>query len=117
MYAHKLEYDAFEDRCRESRAMRAKYPNRVPIIVHAKRDDDPSIDKNKYMCSQTLSWSRLFYVIRKRLQMDASTALFFFTQDTNTLIVGTSMVGDVYARHAHEDGFLYVQYSAENAFG
>ena len=106
----------FDDRCRESRAMLQKYPDRIPIIVHAKGKSDPIIDKHKYMSPRRLSFSQLFYVIRKRLHMDSSKGLFFFL-DNNTLVIASSLVEDVYSRNADEDGFLYITYSVENTFG
>ena len=95
--------------------MLAKYPDRIPVIVHPK-GKAPAIDKRKYMSPKNLTFSQLFYVIRKRLRMDASKGLFFFLEN-NSLIVASSLVTDVYAKHADEDGFLYIFYSIENTFG
>tara|TARA_B110000046_G_C13000680_1_gene402013 strand:+ start:278 stop:643 length:366 start_codon:yes stop_codon:yes gene_type:complete len=96
--------------------MRAKYPDRIPIIIHAKGKHAPSIDKHKFMTPRDLSFSQLFYVVRKRIQMDPSKALFFFLEN-NTLVVASSVVEHVYTRYADDDGFLYVTYRAESAFG
>ena len=112
---YKLER-TFEDRVRESRAMLTKYSDRIPIIIHPKSTQDPKIDKHKYMAPRNLSFSQLFYVIRKRLHMDSSKGLFFFLEN-NTLVIASSVIEEVYARYADEDGFLYICYSIENTFG
>ena len=106
----------FDERCRESKAMLIKYPDRIPVIVHPKGTSTPQIDKRKYMSPRALTFSQLFYVIRKRLRMDSTKALFFFLEN-NALIVASSQVSDIYERHADEDGFLYIFYSLENTFG
>lgn len=106
----------FDDRCRESRAMLTKYSDRVPIIIHPKGSHDPQIDKHKYMTPRNLTFSQLFYVIRKRLRIDSSKGLFFFLEN-HTLVIASSLVEEVYTRYADEDGFLYLCYSMENTFG
>jgi GABA(A) receptor-associated protein len=107
---------AFEDRENESRAMRRRYPDRIPIIIEPKGSNAPLIDKRKYMTPSTLTFGQLFYVIRKRLHLKSDQALFFFLEN-NTLLVQTHVISDVYDRHKNEDGFLYVSYSMENTFG
>ena len=55
-------------------------------------------------------------VIRKRMKIMPSEAIFLFV-DNNTIISGTSIIGPLYEQAKNEDGFLYVHYSKENAFG
>lgn len=112
---YKLER-TLDDRIRESRAMLARYSDRIPIIIHPKSKSDPNIDKHKYMAPRDLKFAQLFYVIRKRLHIDSSKALFFFIEN-NSLIIPSLSVEEVYARHADEDGFLYICYSIESTFG
>jgi GABA(A) receptor-associated protein len=112
---YKLER-TLDDRIRESRAMLTKYSDRIPIIIHPKSTQDPKIDKHKYMAPRNLTFSQLFYVIRKRLHMDSSKGIFFFLEN-NTLVIASSVIEEVYSRYADEDGFLYICYSIENTFG
>ena len=105
-----------DERCSESKIMRQRYPDRVPVIIEPKCKRTPIIDKRKYMAPINLSFAQLFYVVRKRLQIGPEQGLFFF-MDNNTIARANASVSDVYNEHANEDGFLYVKYSLENTFG
>ena len=50
------------------------------------------------------------------MNIRAEQALLSFTNN-NTLVVANQRIADMYAKHADEDGFLYVCYSLENTFG
>jgi GABA(A) receptor-associated protein len=73
----------------EAERIRAKYPDRVPVICEkADRSDIPDIDKKKYLVPADLTVGQFHYVIRKRIKLAPD-----------------------------EDGFLYIQYSGESTFG
>jgi GABA(A) receptor-associated protein len=56
----------FEQRCNESKRIREKYADRIPIIVEvAKRSSLPPLDKCKYLVPQDLTVGQFVYVIRK----------------------------------------------------
>ena len=106
---------SFEERCRESATMLNRFPDRVPVIIEP-RSNAPDIDKRKYMAPQDIQFAQFIYVLRRRMSLRPEQALFFFTNH-NTLVVANERVADTYAKHADEDGFLYVCYSLENTFG
>lgn len=108
----------FEERKSESSRVRAKYKNRIPIIVEkaAISNDIEQIDKKKYLVPTDLTVGQFIYVIRKRLRtMTSEKALFVFVGD---IMPPTSEnISVLYDKHKDEDGFLYVRYSGENTFG
>lgn len=107
----------FDQRRSESRRIREKYPDRVPVICEKspKQMTMPDLDKKKYLVPRDLTLGQLIYVIRKRLKLEASEALFLFI---NGHILSTySLLGDAYEEHSDVDGFLYVKYSKESTFG
>jgi len=55
-----------EKRLAESMRIRAKYPDRIPVIVEraANRTAVPEIDKNKFLVPSDLSVGQFVYVIR-----------------------------------------------------
>ena len=106
----------FEDRCLESRTMRARYPERVPIIIEPKGRTTPMIDKRKYMAPKDITFSQLFYVVRKRLSMGSEKGLFFFMEG-GTIVPASALVHETYNKHHDLDGFMYISYSIENTFG
>jgi GABA(A) receptor-associated protein len=60
---------------------------------------------------------QFIYVIRKRIRLPASSALFLFVgEDAILLPINLEML-DVYHRYKNKDGFLYILYSKENVFG
>lgn len=93
-----------------------RYSHRVPIIIEPRGTTTPVIDKRKYMAPRDLTASQLFFVVRRRLNMRADQALFFFL-DNKTLVTPSTTVYDLYSRYADDDGFLYLTYCLENAFG
>ena len=106
----------FETRSNESRRIRLKYPDRIPIIIErANETTAPTIDKTKYLVPNNLSVGELVYVIRKRMKLEPEKAIFFFINET---IPNSSLqLCQLYETHKDEDGFLYMKYSTENTFG
>jgi GABA(A) receptor-associated protein len=100
----------------EAGRIRQKYPNRIPVIVtRAINSKIAHIDKQKYLVPADLTIGQLVYVIRKRISLNAERALFVFVN--NSLPTTDNLMSDVYQRHKHIDGFLYIEYSGENTFG
>ncbi len=112
---YKKEHD-IETRKAESQKIRTKYPDRVPIIVEKVANSDiTEIDKKKYLVPADLTMGQFQYVIRKRIKLDQTKALFIFIN--NILPPTSSLVSQIYDEKKDEDGFLYVTYSSENTFG
>jgi GABA(A) receptor-associated protein len=106
----------FEQRCNESKRIREKYADRIPIIVEvAKRSSLPPLDKCKYLVPQDLTVGQFVYVIRKRISLSPENAIFIFVN--NTLPPTASLCSSIYAEQKDEDGFLYVTVSSESTFG
>jgi len=108
----------FEDRKTESARILLKYPDRIPIIVEKSTGaiDLPTIDRNKYLVPCDLSMGQFIFVIRKRIKLQPSAALFTFVGN-GVQPVGTEMISSIYEHHKSKDGYLYVKYAAENTFG
>ena len=109
------EHDA-EKRTAEARRIRAKYPDRIPVICEkAPNSDIDDIDKKKYLVPADLTVGQFIYVIRKRIKINSEKSLFMFV---NGKIPPTArLMSIVYDENKHEDGFLYITYSGENTFG
>jgi GABA(A) receptor-associated protein len=109
---------SLQSRKEESRKIREKFPGRIPVIVERSirsTTDVVPIDKNKFLVPGDLTVGQFIYVIRKRLAMSPEKALFLFV--ANSLPTTGAFIRELYAQHADEDGFLYVQYSGESTFG
>ena len=105
-----------EFRKEESKKIRTKYPDRIPIIVEKVHNSDiTEIDKKKYLVPADLTMGQFQYVIRKRIKLDQTQALFIFIN--NTLPTTSTLISQIYEDKKDEDGFLYITYSSENTFG
>ncbi|XP_026854982.2 gamma-aminobutyric acid receptor-associated protein-like 1 [Electrophorus electricus] len=106
----------FEVRRREGETVRAKYPNKIPIIVErAARSQVPELEQNKYLVPSDLTVGQLFFLIRLRVSMRPEEALFFFVK--NSIPPSSSPLAAVYEEHHEEDLFLYITYSNESVYG
>eukprot|EP00947_MAST-08B_sp_MAST-8B-sp1_P004201 g4201.t1 len=106
----------FDKRKAEAERIRAKYPDRIPVICEKDdRSDIPDIDKKKYLVPKDLTVGQFVYVIRKRIKLSPEKAIFIFIN--NVLPPTAMLMSEVYADKKDEDGFLYITYSGENTFG
>ena len=105
-----------KDRLNESSKIIDKYPDRLPIVVEkSSKSKINDIDKNKYLVPKEMTLGQFLYVIRKRIKLDPSEALFFFVN--NILCSNTQNMNEIYNTYKDKDGFLYITYSSENTFG
>lgn len=112
------ENTSFVDRKKQSEEILKRYPNRVPIIVELSKHDHSlkPIDRTKYLVPIDLKLSNFLLLIRKRIELDNTKALYLFFNDK--LVAGTShTMGSLYTTHSNEDGFLYCIYAGESTFG
>jgi len=102
----------------EVAAIRAKFPTKVPIIVekYKKERNLPHIDKVKFLVPQDLTLSQLSTILRNRLQISSTESFFLFVSGKCLPSLSTS-VAELYRDHSDEDGFLYVSYAIQEAFG
>lgn len=106
---------SFTERRKESEMMQIRFPDRIPVIVQKKKEEIATIDKRKFMAPNSLSMGQFVFVVRKRLKMNSCEAIFLFVN--NKLITPQETLGQVYSQYRDDDGFLYITYDFENAFG
>jgi len=117
-YAFKKENPDVSKRLSESTKIREKYNDRVPVIC----EKDPkskigTIDKTKYLVPDDLTVTQFSFIIRKKLELDKSKALFLLIASKHSP-TGESLMSDVYAQYKdQEDVFLYITYTGEETWG
>ena len=104
-----------DQRIRDRHVAFTRKPDHIPIIVERKTNDAPTIDREKFLVPQDLTCAQFLYVIRRRLRMKPSDALFLSC--SNRIVPSSTVLSSLYHSNRDEDGFLYLQYSLENAFG
>lgn len=106
----------FEFRKLEGERVRAKHPDKIPIIVErAARSRAPELDKKKYLVPSELTVGQLCFLIRQRISIRPEEALFFFVK--NSLPPSSCPLSVVYEEHHEKDLFLYMTYSNESVYG
>ena len=107
----------FEKRQKEAVDIRLKHPNRTPVICEkSDRSNVPLIDKKKFLVPDDLTTGQFLYVIRKRMKMAPSEALFLMTEG-GSLPPTSATLSEIYTKSKSDDGFLYLTYTGENTFG
>ena len=96
--------------------MRRTYPHKTAVVFERHQAATPPMRKYKFIVPADLTCSQLMYIARKQTVIAPSQALFFFVSG-GTLAVGSDTVGQLAHRHVDPDGFLYITYTTENAFG
>jgi GABA(A) receptor-associated protein len=100
----------------ESSRMKEKYPDRIPVIIEQSTGCVlPPIDKRKYLVPHDLTIYHLQYIVRKRLKVRDHETMFLFCE--GALLRTDQYISNVYKHKVDQDGFLYLTYSQENAFG
>ena len=74
--------------------IKEQYPNHIPIILKKHTSSKlKSIKKNKLFIKNNITFGQVNYIIRKKLKLDSSKALFLFINNT---IYPQTLVYDIY---------------------
>jgi hypothetical protein len=103
----------FDERKKSSEIIMKKHPESIPIIVDCKSNIE--LNKKKYIVPKNLNMSQFMSNIRKKINIDSSQSIFLLCN--NTMISNNQIVINVYNKHHHADGFLYIILTLENVFG
>ena len=112
---------SLEERKLKSAKMISMYPNRVPVIVEMSNTSanflsyQEASPKIKYLVPYDICMGQLIKIIRDKVKIKPTTALFFFVK--NKLFPMTTLIGEIYKEHCDEDGFLYIEFCEESTFG
>lgn len=108
----------FETRKAMAASIRQRHPDRVPVIC----DRSPNFDVNfikdakiKFLVPEEMTLGAFQRVIRRQLYLEPSAALFVFCDER--LCEAATTMYTLFERHRDDDGFLYLMYCGENAFG
>ncbi len=104
-----------EDRKNESKRLRSKYVDYIPVIIE-KGNSDLELDKNKFLVPNDFTFSQLIYIIRKRLKISPEKALFLITRK-GVMINSSEIIIDLYEKYKEEDDFFYLKIYTESTFG
>jgi len=110
-----------EERKKKSFKMISLYPDRIPVIVEMSPSSasyntyTTASHKIKYLVPYDITMGQFIKILRDKLKLESSVALFFFIN--NKVFPITSLIGNIYKENADEDGFLYIELCEESTFG
>jgi GABA(A) receptor-associated protein len=109
--------NSFEKRKEESTRLNKKYPDKILVIVEKSESSLlPSIKDQKFLINKDITIGQFLYIIRSRIKLDPSEAIFLIINDKIVPATGDT-IGKIYEEHADRDGFLYIAYAAQMAYG
>lgn len=108
-----------EQRQREYARVVARYGDtRVPVVLErGPSAETPHMDREKFIVPCDLTVAQLLFVVRKRMRLTRGDALFLLHSGCVVSTSATLRELKESNRNATEDGFLYLTYTTENAFG
>jgi GABA(A) receptor-associated protein len=107
---------SFAQRRTEFENITKKYPDKIPVIIERASDNGKEkLDRHKFLVYREATVGQFMYIIRKRMSLTSEEAIFLLIGDT--ILAVSTMLGEIYKQHQDPDGFLYITYTGENAFG
>ena len=104
-------------RLKEFEDLMQKNPNKIPVICEkAENCKIEGIKKTKYLLKKDLTIAQFSTLLKRKLQLDSSNALFLLARGKNTLS-SNDTIAQVYDKYKDEDGFLYIYYSNQEVWG
>jgi GABA(A) receptor-associated protein len=94
------------------------YQGRIPVIIERDASSRlPQIDKKKLLVPHNMTVGAFIITIRRRIKIENYQSLFLITKEGNVIPDASTPMSEVYQKYKSENGFLYLIYRCENAFG
>lgn len=103
----------------ESERMLKKHPERCILYVDVMKNSKglPQQENKKFLVPNNIAFGSFTQIIRKNINLQPQTALFFFVGENMEMACLPKTVGELYEKYKSEDGRMYVYYDTENTFG
>ena len=99
-----------EERQKESNRILKEYINRMPVICECDPNSNlVSLKKTKYLVPSDMTVAQFQFLIRRNLDLDEYSALFFLTADNKTITGDRTMMEVYNIFKDKQDNFLYLQ--------
>jgi len=106
------------ERSRMAQEIMRQQPDKVPIIIERFESERhlPILDHCKYLVPAHITIADVMQIIRRRLQLHPDQA-FFLLINEKSMVSMTITIGQLYEMEKESDGFLYIVYASQPAFG
>lgn len=111
-----VQKNSLENRQFKSFQLKLQFPDRVPIIIDSKYETHKK-PRSRYLCPKDITFGEFIYLLRRNIHLHPKKSIFLMTYNTNILLSCTLLMENIFQDNMSEDGFLYLVYCEENAFG
>uniref|UniRef100_A0AC35U515 Microtubule-associated proteins 1A/1B light chain 3A n=1 Tax=Rhabditophanes sp. KR3021 TaxID=114890 RepID=A0AC35U515_9BILA len=107
-----------EFRVKSAIEIRQQHPDKIPVIIERYETERylPLIDRCKFLVPNHITIADLMQIIRRRLNLHPEQSFFLMANERSIVSVSTPL-DVVYRNEADIDGFLYIVYTSQQAFG
>ena len=107
-----------EERKNESSRILKEYINRMPVVCErAPNSNLESLKKTKYLVPSDMTVAQFQFLIRRNLDLNEYSALYFITADNKTITGDRTMMEVYNIFKDKQDNFLYLYYASELTWG
>ncbi|VDO95945.1 unnamed protein product [Soboliphyme baturini] len=109
---------SFEARQAEVSAAKINFPLRLPLVVEKSSREStlPTLRKIKFLVPPELTVSQFITILRSRMNIKQMESVFLLING-RTVVPMSATLSELYREFSEEDGFLYVTYISQVAFG
>ncbi|CAH2054409.1 unnamed protein product, partial [Iphiclides podalirius] len=102
----------------EVKAIRHRFPNKIPLYVerYAREKEVPALGRSKFLVPQELTMSQFLYIIRTKMKLRDTQALYLLVND-KVLVSHSMTMAQAYEQFRGHDGFLHITYATQQVFG
>ncbi|KAL3100380.1 hypothetical protein niasHS_001683 [Heterodera schachtii] len=92
--------------------------DKVPLIIERMKDERflPLLSHCKYLVPAHFTVADVMQIVRRRLQLHPDQAFYLVVNEKSWVTISMT-VGQLYDQEKDEDGFLYIVYASQHAFG
>jgi microtubule-associated protein 1 light chain len=107
-----------QERIRMVEEIRRQNPDRIPIIIERYEGERylPILEKCKYLVPNHITVAELMQIVRRRLQLHPDQS-FYLLVNEKSMVSNSMTISQLYQTEAEEDGFLYIYFASQPAFG
>lgn len=98
--------------------IKRQQPDKVPIIIERYESERnlPILDHCKYLVPDHITIADVMQIIRRRLHLHPDQAFYLLINEKSMVSISMT-VGELYDMEREQDGFLYIVYASQPAFG
>ena len=98
--------------------LRAKYPDKVPVILtRCVTSILPEINNKKFLIPDDFTIGEFLCILRKKIKLNSESGIFLFILNTGCLPSTHDRFIELFERYRGDENVLRLEYTGENTFG